>query len=187
MTDISLEARSSSDVKFLRKYVVEPYTKHRRANSNLRCWRCQRVTEIRRSGTHTRRACWKWGSEELVKKSRNLGVSPRRGPWQFGTWLRGLGLTEAGIKVFDELDPNAQRVTTTETRNYERAYLSGDSEGYEGEGYEEVVVSPNFTTLLSLFKSSSTIRASPPVLSLILADEQCYPVQFTKKIILLKY
>jgi len=98
-----------------------------------------------------------------------------------------LGLTEAGIKVFDELDPNAQRGTTTETRNYERAYLSGDSEGYEGEGYEEVVVSPNFTTLLSLFKSSSTIRASPPVLSLILADEQCYPVQFTKKIILLKY
>ena len=55
-------------------------------------------------------------------------------------------------------------------RNYEHAYFSGDSEGYE-----EVVVSPDFTALLDLFKSSSTIRSSPPVLSLIMGDDPYGP------------
>jgi hypothetical protein len=74
--------------------------------------------------------------------------------------LRGLGLTEAGIKVFEDLDSNEQRETATKMRNYERAYLSGDSEGHE-----EVVVSPDFTALLGLFKSSS-ILSSPRSLTM---------------------
>ena len=51
-------------------------------------------------------------SKVLLKKLWNLDVSLRRGPWRFGTWLWGLGLTEAGIKVFEDLDSNEQRAAT---------------------------------------------------------------------------
>ena len=81
-----------------------------------------------------------------------------------------MGLTEAGIKWFEEHDSNEQVETATKMRNYERSYLSGYSEGYE-----EVVVSPDFTVVLDLFKSSPTIRSSSPVLSLVMGDDPYNP------------
>jgi hypothetical protein len=51
----------------------------------------------------------KFGSKTLLKKLRNLSISLslRRGPWR--TKLTdGLGLTEAGIKVFEDIHSNEQ-------------------------------------------------------------------------------
>ena len=101
------------------------------------------------------------GSKELLQKPMNLGVSLRRRPC----------VTE-GVWDWMELASGCSRTliqTSSEKRQLRRVIMSVLT--YQEILRKEKKSLSRKTSLLDLFKLSSTIRASPPVLLLVMGDD----------------